>query len=59
MGADGEPTGGRQGGARIGPELQQKVIRALAPALKKAKRALRSAGIFSGKNKRAAAQKRL
>ncbi|MFC9618806.1 RICIN domain-containing protein [Streptomyces sp. NPDC056930] len=37
LGADGEPTGGRQEGAHIGPELQQKVIRALAPALKKAR----------------------
>ncbi|MFD4948835.1 hypothetical protein ACFVYE_17810 [Streptomyces sp. NPDC058239] len=35
----------------------QKVIRALTPALEKAKSALRSAGIFSGTNKRAAAQK--
>ncbi|WP_328498458.1 RICIN domain-containing protein [Streptomyces sp. NBC_00414] len=37
LGADGEPVGGRQEGAHIGPELQQKVIDALAPALKKAK----------------------
>ena len=37
LGADGEPTGGRQEGAHIGPELQQKVLAALAPALKKAK----------------------
>ncbi|MGW2288468.1 RICIN domain-containing protein [Streptomyces phaeochromogenes] len=37
LGADGKPVGGRQEGAHIGPELQQKVIRALAPALKKAK----------------------
>ena len=37
LGADGEPVGGRQEGAHIGPELQQKVINALAPALKKAK----------------------
>ncbi|MET7916404.1 RICIN domain-containing protein [Streptomyces avermitilis] len=37
LGADGRPVGGRQEGAHIGPELQQKVIRALAPALKKAK----------------------
>ncbi|MFJ9041688.1 RICIN domain-containing protein [Streptomyces sp. NPDC102406] len=36
LGADGEPTGGRQEGAHIGPELQRKVIKALAPALKKA-----------------------
>ncbi|UQT60341.1 RICIN domain-containing protein [Streptomyces durmitorensis] len=35
LGADGEPVGGRQEGAHIGPELQQKVIRALDPALKK------------------------
>ncbi|MFH8486973.1 glycoside hydrolase [Streptomyces longisporoflavus] len=34
-GADGEPVGGRQEGAHIGPELQQKVIKALDPALKK------------------------
>ncbi|MDQ1040947.1 O-glycosyl hydrolase [Streptomyces sp. V3I8] len=37
LGADGEPVGGRQEGAHIGPELQRKVIDALAPALKKAK----------------------
>ncbi|KAA0929073.1 RICIN domain-containing protein [Streptomyces apricus] len=37
LGADGEPVGGRQEGAHIGPELQQKVLRALAPALRKAK----------------------
>ncbi|MBA2813531.1 RICIN domain-containing protein [Streptomyces sp. KM273126] len=37
LGPDGEPVGGRQEGAHIGPELQDKVIRALAPALKKAK----------------------
>ncbi|MEV1021884.1 RICIN domain-containing protein [Streptomyces sp. NPDC050264] len=37
LGADGEPAGGRQEGAHIGPELQQKVIKALAPALKKAR----------------------
>ncbi|MFF2327218.1 MULTISPECIES: glycoside hydrolase [unclassified Streptomyces] len=37
LGADGEPTGGRQEGAHIGPELQQQVVRSLAPALKKAK----------------------
>lgn len=37
LGADGRPVGGRQEGAHIGPELQQKVIDALAPALKKAK----------------------
>ncbi|MFI0816236.1 RICIN domain-containing protein [Streptomyces sp. NPDC021098] len=37
LGADGEPVGGRQEGAHIGPELQQKVISALAPALKKAR----------------------
>ena len=36
LGADGQPIGGRQEGAHIGPELQQKVIAALAPALKKA-----------------------
>lgn len=37
LGADGLPTGGRQEGAHIGPALQQKVLAALAPALKKAK----------------------
>ncbi|MFD8870837.1 RICIN domain-containing protein [Streptomyces sp. NPDC059590] len=37
LGADGQPVGGRQEGAHIGPELQQKVIRALAPALEKAR----------------------
>jgi O-glycosyl hydrolase len=33
LGADGQPTGGRQEGAHIGPQLQQDVIRSLAPAL--------------------------
>ncbi|MFM9551221.1 MULTISPECIES: RICIN domain-containing protein [Streptomyces] len=33
LGADGQPTGGRQEGAHIGPELQQKVIKALGPVL--------------------------
>ncbi|GGM81537.1 hypothetical protein GCM10009721_02430 [Terrabacter tumescens] len=33
LGADGRPTGGRQEGAHIGPQLQQQVVRALAPAL--------------------------
>lgn len=37
LGADGQPVGGRQEGAHIGPELQQKVIRALAPALRQAR----------------------
>ncbi|USQ84982.1 RICIN domain-containing protein [Streptomyces phaeoluteigriseus] len=37
LGADGQPVGGRQEGAHIGPEMQQKVLAALAPALKKAK----------------------
>ncbi|MFC4499649.1 MULTISPECIES: RICIN domain-containing protein [Streptomyces] len=37
LGADGQPTGGRQEGAHIGPELQQKVLAALPSALKKAK----------------------
>lgn len=37
LGADGEPVGGRQEGAHMGPELQQKVIKALAPALKEAR----------------------
>lgn len=35
--ADGRPVGGRQEGAHIGPALQQKVLAALAPALKEAK----------------------
>ncbi|MEU4799338.1 glycoside hydrolase [Streptomyces sp. NPDC023327] len=34
LGSDGEPVGGRQEGAHMGPELQQRVIRALAPALR-------------------------
>ncbi|MFE7271459.1 glycoside hydrolase [Streptomyces sp. NPDC057623] len=33
LGADGQPTGGRQEGAHAGPELQQKVILALDKAL--------------------------
>ncbi|SKC60647.1 RICIN domain-containing protein [Krasilnikoviella flava] len=33
LGADGNPTGGRQEGAHMGPELQQQVIPALADAL--------------------------
>ncbi|MGW0708138.1 glycoside hydrolase [Streptomyces sp. NPDC002643] len=33
LGEDGEPVGGRQEGAHIGPELQQKVIKALGPVL--------------------------
>jgi O-glycosyl hydrolase len=33
LGADGQPTGGRQEGAHIGPELQQQVIKALAPVI--------------------------
>ncbi|MFE6197044.1 RICIN domain-containing protein [Streptomyces sp. NPDC057838] len=33
LGPDGEPVGGRQEGAHMGPELQQKVLRALAPVL--------------------------
>ncbi|GGQ79335.1 RICIN domain-containing protein [Streptomyces asoensis] len=37
LGADGQPTGGRQEGAHIGPALQQKVLAALPSALKKAK----------------------
>ncbi|MET9543939.1 glycoside hydrolase [Streptomyces sp. NPDC006627] len=37
LGPDGQPVGGRQEGAHIGPELQQKVIRSLAPALKESK----------------------
>ncbi|MEW2635128.1 glycoside hydrolase [Streptomyces sp. NPDC048389] len=34
-GPDGEPVGGRQEGAHMGPALQQQVLRALAPALRK------------------------
>ncbi|MER5977301.1 glycoside hydrolase [Streptomyces sp. NPDC001857] len=34
LGADGQPTGGRQEGAHAGPALQQKVILALGEALK-------------------------
>ncbi|WP_399920744.1 glycoside hydrolase [Streptomyces kanamyceticus] len=34
LGPDGQPVGGRQEGAHMGPELQQKVIRSLARALK-------------------------
>ncbi|MGV9940653.1 RICIN domain-containing protein [Streptomyces sp. NPDC003401] len=37
LGADGRPVGGRQEGAHIGPAVQQQVLAALAPALKKAK----------------------
>ncbi|GGX14347.1 RICIN domain-containing protein [Streptomyces lomondensis] len=37
LGPDGEPTGGRQEGAHMGPELQQKVLRALAPVLEKSR----------------------
>jgi O-glycosyl hydrolase len=33
IGANGQPTGGRQEGAHAGPALQQKVVRALAKAL--------------------------
>ncbi|MGW0336601.1 glycoside hydrolase [Streptomyces sp. NPDC003011] len=33
LGADGQPTGGRQEGAHAGPELQQKVLLALDKAL--------------------------
>ncbi|WP_139122931.1 Ig-like domain-containing protein [Cellulosimicrobium cellulans] len=36
LGADGNPTGGRQEGAHMGPELQQQVIPALASALEDA-----------------------
>ncbi|MES5820778.1 glycoside hydrolase [Streptomyces sp. RG80] len=35
--ANGEPVGGRQEGAHIGPAMQEKVLAALAPALKKDK----------------------
>ncbi|MBL1066944.1 glycoside hydrolase [Streptomyces sp. 7-21] len=34
LGPDGEPVGGRQEGAHMGPELQQRVIRALAGELR-------------------------
>ncbi|MFB6846668.1 glycoside hydrolase [Streptomyces sp. NPDC056373] len=37
IGADGQPTGGRQEGAHAGPELQQKVVLALRRALGKAR----------------------
>ncbi|GCB52330.1 glycoside hydrolase [Streptomyces sp. NL15-2K] len=37
LGADGQPTGGRQEGAHAGPELQQKVVLAVDKALEKAK----------------------
>ncbi|WP_395576475.1 glycoside hydrolase [Streptomyces sp. BK79] len=37
LGADGEPVGGRQEGAHMGPGLQREVLQALAPALKEAK----------------------
>ncbi|KUO14576.1 hypothetical protein AQJ91_45985 [Streptomyces dysideae] len=37
LGADGQPTGGRQEGAHAGPELQQKVILALDKALDEAR----------------------
>jgi O-glycosyl hydrolase len=37
LGPDGEPVGGRQEGAHMGPELQQKVLRALAPVLEKSR----------------------
>ncbi|WP_275004622.1 RICIN domain-containing protein [Promicromonospora iranensis] len=33
LGADGNPTGGRQEGAHMGPDLQQRVIPALADAI--------------------------
>jgi O-glycosyl hydrolase len=36
LGPDGEPVGGRQEGAHMGPGLQEKVLHALAPALRKA-----------------------
>ncbi|GHE35249.1 glycoside hydrolase [Streptomyces capitiformicae] len=37
IGADGQPTGGRQEGAHAGPALQQKVVLALAKALEGAR----------------------
>ncbi|KOX03294.1 F5/8 type C domain protein [Streptomyces sp. NRRL B-1140] len=37
IGADGQPTGGRQEGAHAGPELQQKVVLAVQRALAKAR----------------------
>ncbi|UZX01303.1 hypothetical protein F8G81_00715 [Arthrobacter sp. CDRTa11] len=36
LGADGQPVGGRQEGAHIGPELQQKVLKSLAGQLAEA-----------------------
>ncbi|MGK5498080.1 RICIN domain-containing protein [Streptomyces sp. URMC 125] len=36
LGPDGEPVGGRQEGAHMGPELQQRVVRALAEELEDA-----------------------
>ncbi|MHB9755153.1 RICIN domain-containing protein [Streptomyces sp. BYX5S] len=37
LGADGNPTGGRQEGCHIGPAFQQKIVTALDAALKKAR----------------------
>ncbi len=42
LGADGQPVGGRQEGAHIGPALQQQVIRALAPPSRRRRPARRS-----------------
>ncbi|PPK92645.1 O-glycosyl hydrolase [Kineococcus xinjiangensis] len=36
LGADGQPVGGRQEGAHMGPELQQEVLRSLAEELRDA-----------------------
>ncbi|MFV2117309.1 RICIN domain-containing protein [Streptomyces sp. Act-28] len=36
LGADGEPVGGRQEGAHMSPGLQERVLHALAPALREA-----------------------
>ncbi|MEU9337642.1 glycoside hydrolase [Streptomyces sp. NPDC048290] len=36
LGPDGEPVGGRQEGAHMGPALQERVLRALEPALREA-----------------------
>ncbi|GAA1374346.1 RICIN domain-containing protein [Streptomyces beijiangensis] len=45
LGTDGEPVGGRQEGAHIGPALQQKVIPPLADALDKARTGARVAAM--------------
>ncbi|MFI7342988.1 RICIN domain-containing protein [Streptomyces sp. NPDC050085] len=45
LGADGEPTGGRQEGAHIGPELQRQVVPVLADALRKVRTGARVAAM--------------